>query len=65
MLSGVRWSSLAVVLGGGALALVCVGIALRGAPWAWLVAAVCAATAVREVRVLRRLDAAARRRVRR
>ncbi|WHP16410.1 hypothetical protein [Cellulomonas sp. ES6] len=65
MLRGVRWSSLAVVLGGAALALVCAGIALRGSPWAWLVAAVCAATAVREVRALRRLDAAARRRVRR
>jgi hypothetical protein len=57
VLRGVRWSSLAVVLGAGALALVCLVLALRGRPWAWVVGAVCAATALREVRALRRLDA--------
>ncbi|GIG35839.1 hypothetical protein [Cellulomonas pakistanensis] len=62
MLRGVRWSSLAVVLGAGALALVCLVLALRGRPWAWLVGAACAATALREVRALRRLDRPAARR---
>ncbi|GEM_PF-1441817 len=57
MLRNIRWSSLGVVLGGSALALVCLGAALRGHPWAWLVGVICAATAVREVRALRRLDA--------
>ncbi|RMI05043.1 hypothetical protein EBM89_16780 [Cellulomonas triticagri] len=52
---GIRWSSLAVVVGATALALVCVAFALRGRTWAWLVGLVCAATAVREVRALRRL----------
>ncbi|WP_454050150.1 hypothetical protein [Cellulomonas sp. Marseille-Q8402] len=56
MLRGIRWSSLAVVLGASALALVCLVLALRGRPWALLVGVVCAATAVREVRALRRLD---------
>jgi hypothetical protein len=56
VLRNIRWSSLGVVLGGAALALVCLGAALRGHPWAWLVGVVCAATAVREVRALRRLD---------
>ncbi|MCG7285188.1 hypothetical protein MHY85_04260 [Cellulomonas sp. ACRRI] len=60
MLRGVRWSSLAVVLGAGALALVCLVLALRGRPWAWLVGFVCAAIAVREVRALQRLDRRAR-----
>lgn len=55
-----RWSSLLVVLGAGSLALLCVVVALRGRPWAWVVAAVCAATAVREVRALRRLDSRTR-----
>lgn len=56
MLRNIRWSSLGVVLGGAALALLCLGAALRGHPWAWVVGVVCAATAVREVRALRRLD---------
>lgn len=60
MLRNIRWSSLGVVLGGAVLALVCLGAALRGHPWAWLVGVVCAATAVREVRALRRLDARGR-----
>jgi 4-hydroxybenzoate polyprenyltransferase len=60
VLRGVRWSSLAVVLGAGALTLVCLVLALRGRPWAWVVALVCAATAVREVRALQRLDRRAR-----
>ena len=56
MLRGVRWSSLAVVLTATVLALVCLVLAMRGRPWAWLVGFVCAATAVREVRALQRLD---------
>jgi 4-hydroxybenzoate polyprenyltransferase len=60
VLRGIRWSSLAVVLGAGALTLVCLVLALRGRPWAWLVGLVCAATAVREVRALQRHDRRAR-----
>jgi hypothetical protein len=56
VLRGVRWSSLAVVLAASVLALLCLVLALRGRPWAWLVGFVCAATAVREVRALQRLD---------
>lgn len=59
MLRNLRWSSLAVVLGAVALTVVCLAFALRGRPWALLVAVVCAGTAVREVRALRRLDAEA------
>lgn len=61
MLRNIRWSSLGVVLGGSVLALVCLGAALRGHSWAWLMGVVCAATAVREVRALRRLDGRSRR----
>jgi hypothetical protein len=56
VLRSVRWSSLAVVVGALALTLVCVVMAVRGRPWALVVGLVCAATAVREVRALRRLD---------
>jgi hypothetical protein len=60
VLRSVRWSSLAVVVGAGVLALVCVVFALRGRTWALLVGVVCAATAVRELRALRRMDRRAR-----
>lgn len=56
VLRSVRWSSLAVVVGAGVLALVCLGFALRGRMWAVVVGLVCVATAVREVRALRRVD---------
>jgi hypothetical protein len=56
VLRSVRWSSLVVVVGAGVLALVCLVFALRGRTWAWLVGLVCLATAVREVRALRRTD---------
>ncbi len=49
------------MLGAGALTLVCLVLALRGRPWAWVVGLVCAATAVRELRALRRLDGRDRR----
>jgi hypothetical protein len=65
VLRSVRWSSLAVVVGALALTLVCVVMAVRGRPWALVVGLVCAATAVREVRALRRLDRARRDRARR
>jgi len=65
VLRSVRWSSLAVVVGALALAVVCGVVALRGRPWALVVGVVCAATAVREVRALRRLDRARGRAVRR
>lgn len=48
------------MLAATALALVCLVLALRGRPWAWVVGLVCAATAVREVRALQRLDRRAR-----
>lgn len=48
------------MLAAGALTLVCLVLALRGRPWAWVVGLVCAATAVREVRALQRLDRRAR-----
>lgn len=56
VLRSLRWSSLAVVVGASALALVCLVFALRGRVWAVVVGLVCVATAVREVRALRRLD---------
>lgn len=56
MRSRIRWSSLAVVVGAGLLALLCLGAALRGRTWAWLGALICAAVVVRELRALRRLD---------
>lgn len=65
VLRDIRWSSLAVVLGGSALALVCVVAALRGRTWALVPGLVCAATALREVRALRRLDRARGRDLRR
>lgn len=45
-----------MVAGALALTVVCLVLAARGAVWALVVALVCAATAVREVRALRRLD---------
>jgi hypothetical protein len=56
VLRSVRWSSLAVVVGASVLAVVCLVFALRGRAWAVLVGVVCVATAVREVRALRRMD---------
>jgi hypothetical protein len=56
VLRSVRWSSLAVVVGASVLAVVCLVFALRGRAWAVLVGLVCVATAVREVRALRRMD---------
>ncbi|MCC2336029.1 hypothetical protein [Cellulomonas wangsupingiae] len=50
----VRWSSLLLVVGCGALALVCLVAALRGRPLALVPGLVAAAVALREVRVLRR-----------
>ncbi|HEY0215432.1 MAG TPA: hypothetical protein VGC57_03455 [Cellulomonas sp.] len=57
VLRDVRWSSLAVVLGAGALTLVCLVAVLRGRVWAVVPGLVCAGVALREVRALRRLDA--------
>lgn len=56
VLRSVRWSSLAVVVGASVLAVVCLVFALRGRAWAVVVGLVCVATAVREVRALRRMD---------
>ncbi|GII97825.1 hypothetical protein CLV28_2187 [Sediminihabitans luteus] len=52
---GVRWDSLATVLGCGVLALVALLLGvLRGHPWAWVPCLLCAGIALREVRLLQR-----------
>lgn len=56
MRSRIRVSSLLLVLGAGLLAFICLLAGLRGRVWAWPVALICAAIAVREWRTLRRLD---------
>jgi uncharacterized membrane protein YedE/YeeE len=56
VLRSIRWSSLAVVVGASVLAVVCLVFALRGRAWAVVVGVVCLATAVRELRALRRMD---------
>lgn len=59
MLRNIRWSGLAVVVGALVLTVVCLVAALRGRIWAVVPGLVCAATALREVRALRRIDRAA------
>ncbi|WP_407320387.1 hypothetical protein UQW22_08020 [Isoptericola halotolerans] len=57
MLSTVRsisWSSLAMVAGAAVVAVLCLLVALRGRPWAWLPFVFAAAIVVREVRFLQR-----------
>lgn len=50
----IRWSSIAMVAGAGAVAVLCLLVALRGRPWAWVPFVFAAAIVVREVRFLQR-----------
>ncbi|MBD8079699.1 hypothetical protein IF651_11590 [Cellulosimicrobium arenosum] len=50
-----RWSSVATVLGGIVVAVVCLTLVLRGRTWAWVPLLVAAAVALREVRWLQRV----------
>ncbi|MFJ1511337.1 hypothetical protein [Cellulosimicrobium funkei] len=52
--TGVRWASVATVLGGIVVAVVCLVLVLRGRVWAWVPLVVAAAVALREVRYLQR-----------
>ena len=52
--TGVRWASVATVLGGIVVAVVCLVLVLRGRVWAWVPLVVAAAVALRVVRGLRR-----------
>jgi hypothetical protein len=55
--TGIRWASLATVVGGGVVFVVClVGVAL-GHPWSAVPGVLALLMAVREVRYLRRLQA--------
>lgn len=59
---GVRWGSVALVLGGSVIVLVCLGAVLRGRVWAAVPALVVAAVVLREVRGLQRGRPAGRQR---
>jgi len=50
----VQWSSVATVLGAGAVALVMLWVAIRGRVWAWIPFVLALGVAVREVRHLQR-----------
>ena len=52
--AGVRWASVAVVVGAVVIVALCLGAALRGRTWALVPGAVALAIAVREVRALKR-----------
>ncbi|MCP2266346.1 hypothetical protein ACFQHV_06825 [Promicromonospora thailandica] len=54
-MTGIRWGSLATVVGGGAVFLVCLVGVILGHPWAAVPGLIGLLTAVREVRYLRRL----------
>ncbi|MBD5786069.1 hypothetical protein IF650_07740 [Cellulosimicrobium terreum] len=56
MRTGTRWSSIATVLGGIVVALVCLVLVLRGRVWAWVPLVLAAAVALREVRYLQRVS---------
>lgn len=54
-MTGIRWGSLATVVGGGVVLLVCLVGVILGHPWAAVPGVIGLLTAVREVRYLRRL----------
>lgn len=54
-MTGIRWGSLATVVVGGVIFLVCVPAVVLGHPWAAVPGVLGLLTAVREVRYLRRL----------
>jgi hypothetical protein len=53
--TGIRWASLATVVGGGAIFVVCLVGVLLGHPWSAVPGGLGLLMAVREVRYLRRL----------
>jgi preprotein translocase subunit SecY len=55
--TGIRWASLATVVGGGVVASVCLVGVLLGHPWSAVPGGLGLLMAVREVRYLRRLRA--------
>jgi hypothetical protein len=55
--TGIRWGSLATVVGGGVIFLVCLLAVVLGHPWAAVPGVLGLLTAVREVRYLHRLRA--------
>jgi 4-hydroxybenzoate polyprenyltransferase len=50
----IRWSSILMVAGAAVVAALCLLVALRGRPWAWVPFVFAAAIVVREVRFLQR-----------
>lgn len=54
-MTGIRWASLATVVGGGAIFLVCLVGLVLGHPWSAVPGVLGLLMAVREVRYLRRL----------
>ncbi|WP_460886396.1 hypothetical protein [Promicromonospora xylanilytica] len=56
-MTGIRWASLATVVGGGVIFVVCLAGVVLGHPWAAVPGGLALLTAVREVRYLRRLRA--------
>ena len=55
-MTGIRWGSLATVVAGGVIFLVCLVGVILGHPWAAVPGVLGLLTAVREVRYLRRLQ---------
>ncbi|MFD7310900.1 hypothetical protein [Promicromonospora sp. NPDC059942] len=55
-MTGIRWGSLATVVAGGVIFLVCLVGVLLGHPWSAVPGVLGLLTAVREVRYLRRLQ---------
>jgi hypothetical protein len=53
--TGIRWASLATVVGGGVIFVVCLVGVLLGHPWSAVPGGLALLMAVREVRYLRRL----------
>ena len=54
-MTGIRWASLATVVGGGVIFLVCLVGVVLGHPWSAIPGGLGLLMAVREVRYLRRL----------
>lgn len=54
-MTGIRWKSLATVVGGGVIFLVCLVGVVLGHPWSAIPGGLALLMAVREVRYLRRL----------
>ncbi|WP_435737204.1 hypothetical protein V5D56_00985 [Cellulosimicrobium sp. PMB13] len=59
--TGTRWASVATVLGGVVVAVLCLALVLRGRAWAWIPCVLAAAVTFREVRYLQRVARGGRR----